>query len=303
MRVSDDPRVGTVLAGYRIESLLGLGGMSVVYLAEDLRLKRRVALKLLAAGLAEDESFRDRFLRESELAASIDHPNIVPIYEAGTTDDLLFIAMRYVEGRDLKERLRRGPLDPADAIGVARAGRERARCGARARPRPSRREAVQRAARHRRPPDGSDHVYLADFGLTKRMADEAGTGEDGASAGDDRLRRAGADRGRGDRRPRRRLLARLRALRVPRRAAAVPRRLGARGRVRAPRGGAAGAERAAARAAGGARRRDRQGAREGTGGALRELPRARAGGARGGRGRGEPAAGDAAARAAAGRAT
>ena len=103
MQVSDDPRVGTELAGYRIESLLGRGGMSVVYLAEDLRLKRRVALKLLAAGLAEDESFRDRFLRESELAASIDHPNIIPIYEAGTTDDLLFIAMRYVEGRDLKD--------------------------------------------------------------------------------------------------------------------------------------------------------------------------------------------------------
>jgi serine/threonine protein kinase len=98
VQVSDDPRVGTELAGYRIESLLGWGGMSVVYLAEDLRLKRRVALKLLAAGLAEDESFRDRFLRESELAASIDHPNIVRIYEAGTTDELLFIAMRYVEG-------------------------------------------------------------------------------------------------------------------------------------------------------------------------------------------------------------
>ena len=118
MQVSDDPRVGTELAGYRIESLLGWGGMSVVYLAEDLRLKRKVALKLLAAGLAEDESFRDRFLRESELAASIDHPNIVPIYEAGTTEDILFIAMRYVEGRDLKERLQRGRLDPADAIGI-----------------------------------------------------------------------------------------------------------------------------------------------------------------------------------------
>ena len=152
MQVSDDPRVGTELAGYRIESLLGLGGMSVVYLAEDLRLKRRVALKLLAAELAEDDAFRDRFLRESELAASIDHPNIVPIYEAGATDDVLFIAMRYVEGRDLKERLRHGRLDPADATAHPRAGRERAGLGPRPRARAPGREALERAARHGRAP-------------------------------------------------------------------------------------------------------------------------------------------------------
>ena len=106
VQVSDDPRVGTELAGYRIESLLGSGGMSVVHLAEDLRLKRRVALKLLAASLAEDESFRDRFLRGSELAASIDHPNIIPIYEAGEAEDgLLFIALRLVDGFDLRRLL------------------------------------------------------------------------------------------------------------------------------------------------------------------------------------------------------
>jgi serine/threonine protein kinase len=118
VHVSDETRIGTELAGYRIESLLGRGGMGVVYLAEDPRLKRRVALKLLAATLAEDESFRDRFLRESELAASIDHPNIIPIYEAGTADEVVFIAMRYVDGRDLTERLRRGRLDRAEAIGI-----------------------------------------------------------------------------------------------------------------------------------------------------------------------------------------
>ena len=104
MQVSDDPRVGTELAGYRIESLLGWGGMSVVYLAVDLRLKRRVALKLLAAGLAEDESFRDCFLRESELAASIDHPNIIPIYEAGTTG-------RRGRGRHLRRDPDQGPRE------------------------------------------------------------------------------------------------------------------------------------------------------------------------------------------------
>ncbi len=179
MQVSDDPRVGTELAGYRIESLLGLGGMSVVYLAEDLRLKRRVALKLLAVDLAEDDAFRDRFLRESELAASIDHPNIVPIYEAGATDDLLFIAMRYVEGRDLKERLRHGRLDLADATGIL-AQLASALDSAHARGlvhrdvKPSN-VLLDTGAR----PDGSDHVYLADFGLTRRLADEAGLGEDG----------------------------------------------------------------------------------------------------------------------------
>ena len=179
MQVSDDPRVGTEVAGYRIESLLGFGGMSVVYLAEDLRLKRKVALKLLAASLAEDESFRDRFLRESELAASIDHPNIVPIYEAGTTDDLLFIAMRYVEGSDLKERLQRGRLDPGEAIGIL-AQVASALDAAHARGlvhrdvKPSN-VLLDTGAR----PDGSDHVYLADFGLTKRVSEETGIGEDG----------------------------------------------------------------------------------------------------------------------------
>jgi len=177
--VSDDPQVGTELAGYRIESLLGRGGMSLVYLAEDLRLKRKVALKLLAASLAGDESFRDRFLRESELAASIDHPNIVPIYEAGRTEDLLFIAMRYVEGSDLKERLHRGRLDPADAAGLL-AQVASALDAAHARGlvhRDVKPSNVLLDSRAR--PDGSDHAYLADFGLTKRVSDETGIGEDG----------------------------------------------------------------------------------------------------------------------------
>src|SRR5215213_6986389 len=179
VQVSDDPRVGTEVAGYRIETLLGWGGMSVVYLAEDLRLKRKVALKLLAASLAKDESFRERFLRESELAASIDHPNIVPIYEAGATADLLFIAMRYVEGRGLNERLQRGRLDPADAIGIV-AQVASALDAAHARGlvhrdvKPSN-MLLDTGAR----PDGSHHVYLADFGLTKRVSEETGIADDG----------------------------------------------------------------------------------------------------------------------------
>jgi WD40 repeat protein len=178
VQVSDDPRVGTELAGYRLEALLGLGGMSVVYVAEDLRLKRRVALKLLAADLAEDDEFRDRFLRESELAASIDHPNIVPIYEAGGTGDVLFIAMRYVEGGDLKRRVRQGPLDPAVAVGIL-AQVAVALDAAHARGlvhrdvKPSN-VLLDTGAR----PDGSDHAYLADFGLMRRVA-EGGRAGDG----------------------------------------------------------------------------------------------------------------------------
>ena len=96
MAVTTDPRIGSVLADYRIEALLGRGGMGVVYLADTTSLERRVALKLLAPELSSDDSFRERFLRESRLAASIDHPNVIPIYEAGESDGVLFIAMRYV---------------------------------------------------------------------------------------------------------------------------------------------------------------------------------------------------------------
>ena len=118
--VEADPRIGSEIAGYRIERLLGRRGMSVVYLAHDPRLDRRVALKLLAPELSGDAGFRERFLRESELAASIDHANVIPIYEAGEADGVLFIAMRYVEGTDLKRLLaEEGPLDLERALDLA----------------------------------------------------------------------------------------------------------------------------------------------------------------------------------------
>ncbi|HSS72028.1 MAG TPA: protein kinase, partial [Gaiellaceae bacterium] len=98
MASSTDSRIGTELAGYRLEALLGRGGMGVVYRAHDLALDRDVALKLLAPHLADDLSFRDRFLRESRLAASLEHPNVVPIHDAGEIDGQLYIAMRLVEG-------------------------------------------------------------------------------------------------------------------------------------------------------------------------------------------------------------
>src|SRR5690348_14086418 len=97
---------GSRVAGYRIESVLGRGGMGTVYLATDERLKRRVALKVLAEEISDDPGFRERFIRESEIAASLEHPNVIPIYEADEQDGLLYIAMRYVDGSDHQQLLR-----------------------------------------------------------------------------------------------------------------------------------------------------------------------------------------------------
>jgi hypothetical protein len=108
---------GTIFAGYRVESLIARGGMGVVYLASDLSLHRSVALKLIAPELAEDERFRQRFLRESRLVASLDHPSVVPIYEAGEHDGTLYLAMRFVDGTDLSTLLRRsGTLAPQRSL-------------------------------------------------------------------------------------------------------------------------------------------------------------------------------------------
>jgi hypothetical protein len=91
--------IGTQIAGYRLEELIGRGGMGVVYRAHDLALERPVALKLLAPSLAEDPAFRERFLVESRLAASLDHPNVVPVYDAGEVEGQLYLAMRYVRAQ------------------------------------------------------------------------------------------------------------------------------------------------------------------------------------------------------------
>ena len=166
MSVTRDLPRGTLIVDYRVEAVLGRGGMSVVYLAEDLRLKRQVALKLLAPALAEDERFRERFLSESELAASLDHANVIPVYEAGEAEGSLYIAMRYVEGSDLKARLGDGPLSDEETValvvqvgGALDAAHERGLVHGDVKP-------------SNVLIDGHGHAYLADFGLTKRLGDE-----------------------------------------------------------------------------------------------------------------------------------
>lgn len=168
-----EPEVGATIAGYRVDELIGRGGMGRVYRARDLRLSRSVAFKVLAPELATDESLRERFVRESQLAAQIDHPNIVPIYDCGEVDGLLYIAMRYVDGMDLSALLRReGALPPRRALPlldqVARALDAA--------------HAIGLVHRDVKPgnvlvvsgDDGEEHVYLTDFGLTKRTATQMG---------------------------------------------------------------------------------------------------------------------------------
>ena len=114
--------VDTDLGRYRLDRALGSGGMAIVYLAHDRELDRVVAVKRLADNLAHDRSFRDRFLREAQLAAPLSHPNVVRVYDFGhDPDGRPFIVMEYVEGGSLAEALARdGALSPARVVAVAR---------------------------------------------------------------------------------------------------------------------------------------------------------------------------------------
>ena len=166
---------GSVLADFRIEGVVGRGGMGVVYQAVQLSLGRPVALKLIAPHLADEEGFRERFVRESRLSASIDHPHIVPVYGAGEEDGVHYIAMRFVEGVNLRVAIASaGRLEPARAVRLVQQVASALD------------SAHERGLVHRdvKPanvlisqPGGSEHAYLTDFGVTKRRAaTDSGTG-------------------------------------------------------------------------------------------------------------------------------
>lgn len=169
---------GSVFAGYRIEEVAGRGGMGVVYRATQLALNRPAALKLIAPELADDDAFRARFKRESEIAASIDHPNVIPVYEAGEAEERLFITMRYVDGTDLSALIQReGRLEPEHAIRIVE------QIGA------ALDAAHKRGLVHRdiKPANvlisEDEQVYLTDFGLTKQTTSVSGLTKTGQFIG------------------------------------------------------------------------------------------------------------------------
>jgi serine/threonine-protein kinase len=164
-----DRRIGTEVGGYRILEPLGSGGTSVVYRAEHVRLGRPAALKLLTPALGEAD-FRERFLRESQLAASLDHPSIVPVYDAGEEDDLLYIAMACVDGSDLKTLLvAEGPLPLRRTL---RIGGQIASALDAAHARGLVHRDVKPANILVRP---DDRAFLSDFGVVKELASNGGT--------------------------------------------------------------------------------------------------------------------------------
>ena len=166
---------GARVAGYRLDEQIGRGGMAVVYRAYDLQLDRQVALKVLDPVLAGDGDFQQRFIRESRAAAAVDHPNIIPVFAAGEADGVLFIAMRYVSGPDVRTLIdSTGPLDPRRAVDIVS---QVAAALDSAHGRGLVHRDVKPANMLLDPAPGgsrSDHVYLSDFGLSKRALTSLG---------------------------------------------------------------------------------------------------------------------------------
>jgi YVTN family beta-propeller protein len=170
-------QMGSEFLGYRIEEQIGRGGMGIVYRAYDLRLKRTVALKLVTPELALDERFRERFAKETELAISLEHPNVVPIHDAGDVAGRLYLAMRLV-GTDLRKLLRaENTLEPSRALAICRQVANALDAA----------HANGLVHRDVKPSnillDEAEHVYLADFGLTRRLEETGVLAGEGRAVG------------------------------------------------------------------------------------------------------------------------
>ena len=165
---------GSRFGGYEVESVVGLGGFGILYRARQLRLDRPVALKLVEAGVARDPVVRERLRREARAVASLDHPNIVPLYEAGEEDGTVYIVTRWVEGTELGALLHRdGPMQPSQAASTAAQIADALEM------------AHEKGLVHRdvKPSNvivtAEGHVYLTDFGLARRVETAPGlTGPD-----------------------------------------------------------------------------------------------------------------------------
>ena len=173
---------GSLVAGCRIEAIVGRGGMGVVYRATQLSLDRQVALKAIAPELAGDVTFRERFKRESRIAASIEHPNVIPVYEAGEGEGVLYLIMRYVEGTDLRALIdgREGGLEPERATRLV--GQVAAALSA-----AHRRDLIHRDVKPANvlidPAEEREHAYLTDFGIARHSAATSGLTHTGAVIG------------------------------------------------------------------------------------------------------------------------
>ncbi|MFN8151736.1 MAG: protein kinase [Solirubrobacterales bacterium] len=169
------PEPGDVFEGHEIEGVIGRGGMGIVLRARSVALDRPRAIKVIAPEISADPAYAARFRRESRLAASVEHPNVVPVYAAGEDDGLLFIVMRLVEGVDLHRLIADGPLPPERTLPIIRdvaAGLDAAhRAGLVHRD-------VKPANVLIEPAEGGEHVYLTDFGIAKPTATKTASGRE-----------------------------------------------------------------------------------------------------------------------------